>query len=219
MTLINDREKKKKDASEIEILDQLNPEEGFRIRAVNVDLFDLRLREMEFGINVAKRIVFLDGGIEPATLFRLKQQLDTILDTCNEEDPISIYINTYGGDAHAMFGIIDLIKTYPVKINTTAMGAAMSAGAWILMSGTGIRAITKGSIIMFHEVQSSHHGPSTKIESTVEHSRLLQDMTSELIYDRTNISKKAWIEMLKDKQEIFFNADECLKYDIVDKIL
>lgn len=194
-------------------------DENVKIRAVNVDLFDLRLREMEYGINVAKRIVFLDDAILPISLFRVKQQLDTILDTCSEGDPITLYLNSYGGDAHTMFGIIDLIKNYSVEINTTAMGTAMSAAAWILLCGTGVRSVSKSSIIMLHEVQSSHDGPSTKIEATVEHARLLQDMASELIYEKTKISKKAWATMLRDKQEIFFDADECLKYGIVDKIL
>lgn len=197
----------------------VNIDEGVRIRAVNVDLFDLRLREMEYGINVAKRIVYLDDAILPISLFRVKQQFDTILDTCSEEDPITLYLNSYGGDAHTMFGIIDLINNYSVKINTVAMGNAMSAAGWILLCGTGLRSVSKSTTIMLHEVQSGHEGPSTKIESTVEHARILQDMASELIYEKTNISKKAWATMLRDKQEIFFDADDCLKYGLVDRIL
>src|SRR5574343_416254 len=70
-----------------------------------------------------------------------------------ESDPsvgvILIYISSYGGSAHNMSAMRDLIKSSSKPVATVCIGKAFSSGAMLLAAGTkGLRFITESGQIM-----------------------------------------------------------------------
>lgn len=76
-------------------------------------------------------------------------------ETNNTYEDIYLYINSYGGVAHALLGIYDTIQHIKSDVVTICTGVAMSAGALLLMGGTqGKRYALPNSRIMFHEMNT-----------------------------------------------------------------
>ena len=76
-------------------------------------------------------------------------------------EDIKIYISTFGGSAHEMFGIYDVMNWCKqfCDIQTIGIGKVMSAGTLILAAGTkGKRIIGEHCQIMLHSVNAGYMG-------------------------------------------------------------
>src|SRR5579885_2726764 len=72
----------------------------------------------------------------------------------NGTEPITIYINSNGGDGSALSSIYDTMNLISAPIETVCMGKCYSAGAFLLAAGTkGMRYIFKHSQVMIHGLQ------------------------------------------------------------------
>jgi ATP-dependent Clp protease, protease subunit len=71
-----------------------------------------------------------------------------------EENPITVIINSSGGDVYTSFAIIDAIRGCKSPINTVGTGHIMSAASLILASGTGKRILTPNTSVMIHEMST-----------------------------------------------------------------
>ena len=66
---------------------------------------------------------------------------------------IPIVIDSYGGDAYALFSMVDIIRTAKKPVATIVEGKAMSCGAVLFTCGTeGYRFIGPHATIMLHDV-------------------------------------------------------------------
>src|SRR5271170_417373 len=77
------------------------------------------------------RIIFLSEDITKEAASSLSAML-LHFDNENDEEDISIYINTNGGDASALSNIYDIMQLVKAPIKTICVGKAYSAGAFML---------------------------------------------------------------------------------------
>lgn len=106
----------------------------------NVDLFSRLLKD---------RIIFINGEITTESACDIQAQL-LYLASENEDNPISIYINSPGGDVYAGLGIIDTMNLVKPDIHTICIGEAFSMAAVILAVGNE-RSALEHSRIMIHQ--------------------------------------------------------------------
>jgi ATP-dependent Clp protease protease subunit len=107
-------------------------------------------------------------------------------DDDKKNDPINIIINSDGGDVYEALGMIDFIQSLDVKVNTICRGRAMSAAALLLCAGTGTRAASKNSTIMFHEISSGIYGKSSDMKANVQHTEKLEEILINIITTNSN---------------------------------
>jgi ATP-dependent Clp protease protease subunit len=178
-----------------------------------------------------KRFLFLRGPIVPATIrsdsFSPTSVSDDImaLNVENDKDPITVFIDSPGGDVSTGFVLYDIIQMSKAPIITVAMNA-ISMGTVILTAGVE-RLAFKHSRIMLHL-------PSGDIEGDVQQikirSELFQELKHEIIdcyvargvtaglVDKTE--KEIKKQILKDiDREKWFTADTALKYGLIDRIV
>jgi ATP-dependent Clp protease protease subunit len=98
------------------------------------------------GICLATSTLFLDGTVTNEMAGMLARQLHIL---ALIDQPVTIYLNTTGGDRSAMFAIFDLIKAVRQKTTVIGYGSVMSAGVLILQAGTE-RALTPNCRVMLH---------------------------------------------------------------------
>jgi ATP-dependent Clp protease protease subunit len=92
----------------------------------------------------------------------------------SNQDIIPIVIDSYGGDVHALLGMISIIKTSSVPVATIVEAKAMSAGVILFASGTkGFRFISPLAHLMIHEVSTEEEGKLTDMKVSMEHAELL----------------------------------------------
>ena len=164
------------------------------------------------------RIIRLNGDINTEEADKIVEQL-LMLDATKSKNDIIFYINSSGGLVSAGLAIYDTMQMVKSNIKTICIGRCSSMAAVLLSGGTkGKRCITPNSEVMIHEMSSYNGGKIGEIKISYEHSTTLNERLMKILADNTGKSIKQVKKdvELKDK---WFNAEEALKYGIVDKIL
>ena len=178
------------------------------------------LVQMDYGIDVESSTIYFYGDIMDGTLYDFVLKVRSIMymrDEDKKDDPINIVINSDGGDVYEALGMIDFIHSLNVKVNTICRGRAMSAAALLLCSGTGTRAASKNSTIMFHEMSSGIYGKSSDMKANVQHMEKLEEVLVQIMSENSNKDAKFWKETtLKD---YYLSPEEALGLGVIDSII
>ena len=125
-------------------------------------------------------------------------------------------ITSYGGDVYAMLGLVDYIRSLPVKVNTHCIGTCMSAASVLLACGTGVRTMSKNSTVMVHEGSAFEAGKTTDVMKGVDHLKDLQKNINEILGEVSNKDAAFWEKV--QRNDTYLTAKLCLEYGIIDKI-
>lgn len=171
----------------------------------NINLFD-------------NRIIRLNKTIDREVAEEIIDQL-LKLDATKSKKDIIFYINSPGGVVSEGMAIYDTMQMIKSDVQTICLGRCASMAAVLLSGGTkGKRYITPNSEVMIHEVSTFNRGKIGEVKVSFEHSNTLNERIIKILADNTGKSIKQIkkdIE-LKDK---WFNAEEGLKYGLIDEIL
>lgn len=139
-----------------------------------------------------------------------------------EEDEICIFINSQGGDLYSAIAIINTMRISTVPIRTIVCGTAFAMALHVAAAGTaGYRQCMKNSSYMYNEVQLSFGESSThySMSGYLEQFKKVVDMEKEMLIDVTNFTSEIIDQYIMTGHEIFFTAQEALKYGIVDEVI
>lgn len=135
----------------------------------------------------------------------------------NPVKPIIVYINSYGGNVDSLNLLIDTFKNVPNDIYTVCMGTAMSAGALLLSCGDK-RFISPSSRVMIHKVSSGTWGNVDDMKVDTDETERQNTEIMKLLAKNTKKSVKQLEGMLKDKRDLFLDANAALKLGVVDEV-
>lgn len=178
------------------------------------------LSQIDYGIDVESSTIYMFGDIADGTLYDLVLRIRAVMYMRPDEkknDPINIIINSDGGDVYEALGMIDYIQSLNVKVNTICRGRAMSAAALLLCSGTGVRAVSKNSTIMFHEMSSGIYGKSSDMKANVQHMEKLEEILVGIMSDNSKKDGKFWKE--KTIKDYYLSPEEALELGVIDSII
>ena len=126
---------------------------------------------------LANRIILLTEPINDETAAAITSQL-LYLEAENSEEPITIYINSPGGNISAGFAIYDVMNKIKCPVHTMVMGIAASMAAFILCSGSrGRRYSLPNASIMIHQPKGAVEGQAADVEI---YAKRLVDLREEL---------------------------------------
>ena len=175
--------------------------------------------ESERGVYIPESVLYLVGEIAEYTLFDFMTRVRVIIrERAAEysEEPLNLIINSPGGDVSEMFGIIDFMEIIDTKVNTICRGSAQSAGAIILACGTGQRAASKHSTIMFHQGSTFSQGKLSDVRAGLEYSKSVEAKIYALLGDKTKKPAEWWEE--KMKSDFYLTAEYALELGVIDTI-
>ncbi len=160
------------------------------------------------------RILYLRGPIEDTVADTLVAELMS-LDAESEKD-VTLYINSPGGLVSGMFAVYDVMNLMRAKVNTVCVGMAASAGAFLLATGTGVRAATPNARIMFHQPLGGARGQNVDIQIQARQIVFLRERLYEILAERTGQSLE---RIAKDADRDFWlSADEAVEYGAIDEV-
>lgn len=178
-------------------------------------------KQIEHGFNVDNEIIYLHGPVkEGETLYNIMTAVNVFTkyrDDSSASNPITISLNSPGGDIFEMNGIIDYIQSLNFPVNVVCRGQACSAGAWILAMATGVRAMGKYSTLMLHEGSYSLDDKYHTLKSSMEYYQYLETLGYQMLKDKTGIDIDFWKE--KCRVDWYMTAEEALKLKLIDKIV
>ncbi len=119
-------------------------------------------------INLATREIFVGGDIGDDFGDWFTSAI-RYLEVMNH-DPVTIWINTPGGDVQSMFTFHDLVRQSPCKITTIGLGMVCSAGVLMLACGHH-RLAGESCILMSHRSTETISGNLEEMEQEIEVAR------------------------------------------------
>lgn len=135
------------------------------------------------------------------------------------DQPLTIMINSPGGDVYDGFGIIDLMECSRLKISTVAIGMVASMAALIFTAGEkGMRTMTRNSYIMTHQFSQWFEGKYHEFIAQRAHEDDLHDRFIQHFVRHSKMTEKQISDILLGSSDKWINAKEALKLGLCDGI-
>lgn len=132
-----------------------------------------------------------------------------------ERKPITIYVNTDGGDAYVAVEAISVIKASKTPIHTVNL-RSISAGALIFLAGHK-RFSYRDTFILIHEGQSGYVNQTSKTKDHFKFQEQFEERVKAHVVGTTKVSPDKYDEMYKTEWYVF--GDEGLELGMVDELL
>ena len=164
------------------------------------------------------RIVLLTGEIGLSLINDVVKELIYI--SLKSRGPIKIVLNSVGGEVYAgllLYNTVRDLVRQGIDVEIEVRGLAASMGCIILQSASR-RTTTKATRFLIHEVSTWEWGSVTEMEEKVEEVRKVNNMLRDILVERTGHSKKD-IDKLWAKKDVWYSADEALRFGLVDAVV
>ena len=166
------------------------------------------------------RTLALFGEIEKDSVLLTISQLKH-LESLNDEEPITLYMNTEGGSLSDAFALYDCIKNISNPVLIVSMGLCASAGLLILSAGD-YRAATANTIFYYHQpvfTQNTFINSQKDMQSLNDFYNYCQSAVDDILKEVTGISQRKWKANFDASTGYYFDSEKALKLNFIDKIL
>lgn len=172
------------------------------------DIYSLLLKE---------RIIFLGTGINDSVANLIVAQL-LYLNSVDQKQPISLYINSPGGSVYAGLAIYDAMQMISAPVSTVAVGVSASMGTALLTSGCkGKRFALPHATIHMHPTGGGAQGYTEDVRIATREQERIQ---TQLFHLMGKHSGHTWKEIedyfLRDK---FMSAPEAKAFGLIDEVM
>jgi ATP-dependent protease ClpP protease subunit len=129
---------------------------------------------------------------------------------------IVLHINSYGGEIFSGFSAMDEITNCKVPVHTVIDGCCASAATFLSVVGKE-RFINKHGFMLIHQLSSVMWGKFEEFKDNMNNLERLMSSIKAVYNEHTKIPESKLEEILK--HDLWFDAQQCLDYGMVDKIL
>lgn len=154
--------------------------------------------------------------------YRLAEEFFNILSNFESlsKKPLTIYVNSEGGDTYAMFKIYDHIRSSPLFITTIVAGCVSSAGFIILLAGD-FRMAFPHAFFGFHAPtfyysDGDSEGPAEAKESAFHQNCILGEMVK-IVKGNSNMSERLIRKYFNVLTMI--DAKTAMKFGLIQQII
>lgn len=134
---------------------------------------------------------------------------------------IPVIIDSYGGQAYSLLGMIGIIQQSKIPVATILQSKAMSCGAILFSCGKeGMRYIAPLATILLHDVSSYSTGKIEEIKSDAKESDRLNSLVYKTL-DENCRQKKNYFKALvhqKGHADWYMDAKESIKHNLANHI-
>lgn len=136
--------------------------------------------------------------------------------TLDEPAQIYLHINSFGGSVFAGLSAVDYIQSCDVPVTTIVEGCAASAATLMSCVGTH-RQMRRSAFMLIHQISSGLWGKYEELKDDMENCDLFMRIIKDIYDEHTKIPKKKLKEILK--RDLWFDAETCLEYGLIDEII
>lgn len=179
-------------------------------------------RWFDYGVYAPRRLIYIgdgDGNVD-ANMHELATKSLTFLDSWGT-DPITIYLNTLGGDWYHGMGMYDLIQSLKSHVTIIVLGHACSMGSLILQAAD-LRVMGQHSVMMIHDGAEFLDSDCKSVEAWAKKSATTRIEMYKVYLDRIRATRSRFtmkqVEALCQHDRIFTPA-EAISYGLADGVL
>lgn len=163
------------------------------------------------------RTLFLNGEISDETLYGDEVTPKLFKDELSAGNgPITVWINSPGGDVFAAAQIYNMLMDYPYDVTVKIDGLAASAASVIAMAGTTVE-MSPVAMMMIHNPATIAIGDSEEMKKAVKMLDEVKESIMNAYEIKTGLAREK-ISKLMDA-ESWFNAKKAVELGFADKIL
>ncbi len=168
---------------------------------------------------IEQRKIIISGSVNQKLAERIVKLL-LFLDGEDSKKPITVIINSPGGDVFSGFAIFDIMRAIKSPVITLVAGFAASMGSIIMLAGQkGKRYATKNSKVLIHQplIAGVFEGRATDIEIHAKEIQETKDRIINLYVEETGQLRE---KIAKDIEvDYWMTAELALEYGLIDKIV
>jgi ATP-dependent Clp protease, protease subunit len=165
------------------------------------------------------RSVYLWGVVDDKSAKDVVAKL-LLLDADKPGEEIKFYINSPGGVVTSGMVMYDTMQMISSPVSTICMGLAASMGSILLSGGKkGRRLIYPSGEVMIHQPSLGGYirGVSADLEIQARQTQRVKEMGAKILAENCG---KTVEQILRDfDRDYWMNAEEAIKYGIVDKVV
>ena len=163
------------------------------------------------------RTLFLNGQISDETWFGDEVTPEIFRGELNAgKGPVSVWINSPGGDVFAAAQIYNMLMDYPYDVTVMIDGLAASAASVIAMAGTKVQ-MSPVAMMMIHNPATIAIGDTEEMKKAI---KMLDEVKESIMnaYEIKSGLSRDKISRLMDA-ETWFNAKKAVELGFADEIM
>lgn len=166
---------------------------------------------------LSDRIIYLGTPVDDGVANTVIAQI-LHLENDGAQAPLQLYVNSSGGDVHAVLGIHDALQYVRCPIAVTCVSQVIAAPALLLAAGTpGLRAILPHARVVLHPLEASARGAIPDLILATEEVERTRRIYETLLARHTGREPAAVREDLS--REMVLDADSAVAYGLADHVL
>ena len=164
------------------------------------------------------RTVVISQQVDAKLTAKVLSQL-VLLEQEGPDEPITVFINSPGGEIFSGFAIFDMLKFIECPVTTIVTGFAASMGSILsLAADKGRRFCMPQAKIMIHQpLLMGYQGRASECEIQAQEILKTRDHLIDLYAQKTGKNKEE-IKKAIDRDN-WFTAKEALEYGLIDKVI
>lgn len=167
---------------------------------------------------IKSRTIYLFEEITSRLALEVITQIHGLLRT-DRKAPITIYINSPGGNVFDGLAIYDTIRLLPCTVTTIGMGAVSSMASLILAAGTrGFRFVSESCQILLHQPSATlEHSKVTDLDLAVKQHMKTKKRLTKILSELTGKSQNEISALIE--QDYYLDAEAAIRLGLVDHVL
>jgi len=172
-----------------------------------------------FKERLKKREIWLNGPIDESLVEKLYANLID-LENQNNSLPVTVVINSNGGNFYESIVGTDIMGTIGCPIKTIALANACSGG-FILFMGGSERVVHDFSCLMMHSVGFGVADKVPDVKERLDYIQNAQNKMAKFFAYQTDgkTTPEYWLNLFQSGKDKWFSVDEAIKLGIAHRIV
>ena len=164
------------------------------------------------------RTVVISQQVDAELTAKVLSQL-VLLEQEGHEEPVTVFINSPGGEIFSGFAIFDMLNFITCPVTTIVTGFAASMGSILSMAADKGRrfAMPQAKIMIHQPLLMGYQGRASECEIQAREILKTRDHLVKLYSEQTGKSREE-IKKALDRDN-WFSAEEAFEYGLIDKVI
>lgn len=198
----------KKKSTKVELVDILGGNSSAAYEELNAGF--LKNRVIFFNQDIDDRL------IEDVIEWIIQWNTEDLVIPKKNRNPITLFINSYGGSVYSANVLIDVIRASETPIRVVGLGFVASS-AYLVYLAADERYCFKNTIFLQHDGQIGVESTTAKARDTVDFYGSMEDRIKDYIIGSTNMDESVYDSNYS--REMYMYADKAKELGIVHKII
>ena len=188
---------------------------NFNSNKLDNDIIKLNNGENNAIIHTIKNNIYFTGPLTDESVFAITTNLISL--QYRDFTEINLHIQSGGGSLLPSLGLVDLIRTSDIPINTFIDGYVASAATLISIVGAK-RFISKHGTMLVHELKMSNdYSKYREIKDYAANADTLMQIIKDIYMEYSNINETTLNHLLE--HDLWLNSRQCYDYGFVDILI